>query len=122
MKVLESRLLMSDQETGKKMVEEIELGYFIESYEYATRERLVVIENGERPDFICTRPNGLPVGVELTKVVRDPESAFWERTFNRQQYMSVWEVIDGIYTAVDRKEGERIKGNWLQADNTILVI
>ena len=67
---------MFDKELGKKMVEEEELLYFLEAYENVVEGYLAQgIGRNERPDFICHRPDGSPVGVELVKIMRDPRDA-----------------------------------------------
>jgi len=104
------------------MAERIDLEYFLDAYKQVTGKKLSIVNDGERPDFICRQPNGLKVGIELTKVMRDPESAFWDSTFYRQQYMSVTDALDNIYLVIERKEGERKKADWSYANNTILVL
>ena len=68
---------MSDQEYGKKLVEEIELEPFLKEYEWVTGFSLQLVGRTERPDFIVQRSDGIQLGIELTKVMRDPESTFW---------------------------------------------
>ena len=51
-----------------------------------TGESLAIIECSERPDFICKRPDGTLVGVELTRVMRDPESARCDLIMMRQEF------------------------------------
>lgn len=113
---------MSEQEIGKKLVEENELEYFIEAYKFVTNDHLVIVRPGERPDFICQRHNGLQVGVELTKAMRDPETAHAEEIMFHQQFMDCDTALDNIWEAIASKDKKRSQGNWRCADNTILVI
>ncbi|MDI7260489.1 MAG: hypothetical protein QME90_11285 [Thermodesulfobacteriota bacterium] len=113
---------MSDQQIGKKEEERIRLHYFLDAYEEITGEELSIVANGERPDFICKRIDGLNMGVELTKVTRDPGSAVCDRILNRREYMDPFEALDRIYMAIERKNEQRAKGDWLFSDDTILVI
>jgi|SRR3990172_8674078 len=113
---------MSDNELGKKMIEEEDLYLFIEAYEEATDEVLTSIERSERPDFICQRGNNTINGIELTKVMRDPASASWDRIMNRQESRDVWDTIDAIYATSVRKSRKLQAGNWQCPNNTILVL
>ena len=110
---------MSDQDIGKKMVEESELEYFIDAYEYSTGHRLILMRAGEKPDFLCKRDNGSIVGIELTKVMRDPETAQADRILKRQDYMSDTDAINFVYEAIAKK-AEKI-ANWSTKD-IILVL
>ena len=77
---------MSDQDIGKKMYEEHDLEYFIDAYKYATGEELIIVSRSEKPDFVCER-NGQQIGVELSKIIRDPQSAFWDKAIDKQEFM-----------------------------------
>lgn len=115
---------MSDTELGKKMVEEEDLYLFLEAYEATTGEVLTSssLERSERPDFLCQRPDGKVIGVELTKVMRDPESASWNNIMNKTEFRDVWDASDNIYFTAERK-GQKLKvGNWQHPDNTILIL
>jgi len=114
--------MVSDQHVGKKMVEENDLEYFIDAYESVTREKLVVKCASEKPDFICERPDGTRVGVELTKVMRDPETALWERTFNHQEYMTNSSALDLVYGTVERKAEKMTKNKGIAISSIILVL
>lgn len=61
--------MMSDEDYGKKLCEEIDLSYFREAYADVTGEHLSAGWRTERPDFICTRDTGEEVVIELVKVV-----------------------------------------------------
>ncbi len=113
---------MSDQDIGKKMVEEIELEYLLDAYELVTGQRLSKVHAGERPDFICKRPNGSCVGVELTKVMREPVSVFLDRISCHRDHMSAIETLDYIFETVGRKADKRSQGGELYPKNTILVL
>ena len=74
-------LVVSDQDFRKKAEETNYLLPFLEARQFVTGGMLsfVVGLSTENPDFICVRPNGTPVGVELTKVAEDRDIAFWDR-------------------------------------------
>lgn len=110
---------MSDQDVGKKMVEESELEYFIHAYEFITGQRLTLIQAGERPDFLCERENGSIVGIELTKIMRDPETAQADRILKRQDYMPDTDALDFVYEAIAKK-AEKM-ANW-PVNDIILVL
>jgi hypothetical protein len=110
------------QEMGQKMIEEFHLGYFLDAYEWVTGERLCVARSRERPDFVCQRPDGSYVGIELTRVVRDPEAGWSDEVFSHQEYMSAPDAIFRINCAIVVKDEKRRSGRWLHPDATILVI
>lgn len=113
---------MSDQEIGKKEIERMYLHYFFDAYKEATGEKLSIIISNERPDFVCMRPTGSKVGIELSKIMREPGLAFVEQVINRQPYMDLFDVLDFIYVTMQRKIQERTKQDWLYPDNTLLVL
>jgi len=113
---------MSDQNIGKKMVEENELEYFIDAYENVTGGKLVLLQIGEKPDFLCKRDDDTIVGIELTKIMRDPETAQADRILKRQYYMSDMDALDFIYEVVFKKAEKIAKDNWSTANNIILVL
>jgi len=113
---------MSDQEIGKKINEENDLELFSREYEKITALSFNVIAKTERPDFIVYRSDGMKLGIELTKVMRDPESAFWARVLNGEEQAdpldSVWNLQELIYNK-DKKLSE---DNWQFPDRTILLL
>ena len=113
---------MSDQELGKKMVEKEELYLFLEAYQDATCETLTSLRASERPDFVCQRSEGTLVGVELTKVMRDPESGSWDSIMNGQEFRDGADANDGIWATAEYKSRKLKAGNWQYVDNTILVL
>jgi hypothetical protein len=118
----EFKVSPSERQQARKMHEEIELAYFLAAYRWATGEGLDVRGSCERPDFICGRSDGSVVGIELVKVVQDPETAWAREVLFHRDYM---EPKDALYRAsyqVDRKEQQRQQTGWLHAENTILVV
>ena len=113
---------MSDQNLGKKMVEEEDLLLFLEAYEIVTGDQLERLATSERPDFVCIRTNGTLVGVELTKVMRDPESATWDRIMKYQEFRDAIDANDHIWPTAEYKSQKLKAGNWRHAENTILVL
>jgi len=113
---------MSDQHRGKKMAEEMEFEFFQSSYEYVTGDRLSIVKDGERPDFICHRTNNTQIGVEFTKIVRSPEKTLWDEVLDRSYYQSGDEVFFAIQEAIVKKSQKMQKGLWRLAENTMLVL
>jgi hypothetical protein len=62
--------MSSDSDLGKKEEEREALYPFLEAYPRVTGQVLSIVGEGENPDFICLRPAGEPVGIELSKVMR----------------------------------------------------
>lgn len=113
---------MSDQEIGKKEVERSDLDYFLGAYEHTTGQRLAEIGAHECPDFICARPNDEKVGVELARVMRDPEQAQFERILCRMAEADPQETLERIFGLLDKKDDTRSKNYGCWTDRTILVL
>ncbi|MEW5913080.1 MAG: hypothetical protein AB1814_11035 [Thermodesulfobacteriota bacterium] len=114
---------MSDKELGKKMVEEEELLSFLEAYKDVVEEYLSDnFDSHERPDFICYRPDGTPVGVELVRIMRDPRDAQADFILSKIEYMEGEEALKILYHMIDKKEEKRRQSGWELPDNTILVL
>jgi hypothetical protein len=111
-----------ESDLAKKMVEEIELGYFLRAYRDAVGQELSVCDSKESPDFVCNRPDGSLVGIELTKVVRDPESRFADEVFFHREAMNPIAAMLGVYYRIAAKELKRQRPNWSFRDRTILVV
>jgi len=107
---------------AKKLVEEIELEYFLEAYSLGTRE-LAVLSSSERPDFICSASDGSAVGLELVKIVRgDPQSKWADEVFFGRLHMEPGEVLWHIAGNVKGKDSKRSEPDWNFRDSTILVV
>ncbi|MFZ5862999.1 MAG: hypothetical protein ACOYXR_09195 [Nitrospirota bacterium] len=113
---------MSDQDLGKKLVEEMEFESFPDEYKRITGLRLKQISRSERPDIVCLRSDGIEVGVELTKVIEDPDSRLWGRILDRQDYADPFDTAIRLQEAVYRKEEKRSRGRWYLPGHTILVL
>ncbi len=101
------------------MVEEEELFPFLEVYEQVTGARLsfvVMASRGESPDFICLRPSGKHVGVELTKVMRDPRDTFIK------EEMDPYMAQELIFRLLEKKEKARADLYSKAVGETILVL
>jgi hypothetical protein len=103
---------MSDQR-GTKMVEEEHLYLFLDAYKLVAGEELQIVSPRERPDFLCRRPSGPIVGVELTAVI--PDAGLWGD-------VDPYTVLEALVAAIDKKEGKRRAGEWAERRNTILVL
>lgn len=113
---------MSDQQIGKKIGEQNELELFLEAYEWVTGESLSVIEANESPDFVCSRPDGSRVGIELTKVTRGKNDIFWEKILDRKYEIDPYEAAEYINRLIDRKESARATRYVLKTEKNILVL
>jgi len=92
----------------KKEREAEDLDAFLPSYERAMGLRLNVEEEAEDPDFICSRSDGMTVGVELTAVWHGPEFSL----FRSMPEISTWDVeddCDHMWGLVEQKS-EKLKG------------
>jgi hypothetical protein len=115
--------MTSYQDFGKKEIETSELIPFIEAYEWVTDEKLsLTLPATESPDFICLRSDGDLVGVELTKVIRDKNVAFWERILDRKDEIDPFEAQERILYLIERKESARAKRYSARVPECILVL
>jgi hypothetical protein len=64
----------------------------------------------------------LAVGVELAKLMRDPETAFWDEALDRRTFRSGDEVFYAAQEAIAKKGAMLKKGPWGNPGNTILVL
>lgn len=113
---------MSDQDYGKKLVEEAELEAFLHEYRHVTGNDLQILARSERPDFICGTRDGAVVGVELTKVVEDPDTRSWRTIINKQDYADEMGTAIQLQELIYRKDAALSAPRWHLPDRTILVI
>lgn len=118
----EFKLSPSERQRARKTHEELDLGYFLGAYSWATDETLQVCHSCERPDFVCERSDCSLVGIELVKVIRDPETAWAHEALFHRDYMEAGDALYRISYEVDRKEQKRQQTGWLHAENTIVVV
>jgi len=116
--------MASDQEIGKKEIETSELIPFLEAREIVTGEHLSQIFGlcTENPDFICVRPNEQLVGVELTKVTKDRDLAFWDRIKYGEVQIDPYETQEVIHYLIERKEKARSARYIEKVSDNILVL
>lgn len=98
-------MIILSNDDGKKHIEREELYQFIEAYTYSQGEELIPVGASEAPDFICKRSDGTLIGVELTKIIRDPETKFADKVLFRRDYISGSDALDKIYSALEKKKG-----------------
>lgn len=110
-------------ERVKKEAERESLGYFLEAYESLTGESIEVLEESERPDFICLRKDGCKVGIELVKVTRgNPSHILDVKLIEKQDHMSVDHALSMLEEEVMEKEKKRKESNWRLPESTILIV
>lgn len=108
---------------AKKDDEYQALEYFLDAYKAACGEVIEVISVSERPDFICERPGGIRVGVELAKIRRqDPEIVLWEQILDRRDFMTSDGAIAKIQNMLLQKEAKRREPSWQLPENTLLLL
>ena len=112
---------MSDREIGKKEEERDALHPFLKAYALTTGQSPSVVYEDENPDFICARPSGEPVGIELTKITRSPANAHWERVLNGKEELDSFEAQELIHDLLSRKETDRAIRYSSRVEKCILV-
>ncbi len=113
---------MSDQEIGKKEVEREELYPFLDAYEWVVGEHLSLVECGESPDFICKRSDGSEIGIELTKITREPAIIFGESVLDQKEEIDPYEAQEYIHYLIEKKEKARTARYITQVKENILVL
>ena len=111
---------MSNKNRGKKWAEE-HLHRFLEAYATVTGISMNIVSNGESPDFICARPSGELVGVELARSPHDYHGAVWDRIWT-DKTMSAHDLFGAVNQIVTIKAQKRLSAHWRTPDNTILVV
>lgn len=116
--------MTSDQEFGKKEIETTELIPFLEARELVTGDELSLLlgVRTENPDFICARPDGSVIGVELTKVTADREVAFWDRLRHGEVRIDPYGTQETIRYLIRRKEKARADRYTEKVAENILVL
>jgi hypothetical protein len=100
----------------------VELEPFLKEYEQITNFSLKIIERTERPDFIVQRSDGTQLGIELTKVMRDPESTFWARVLNGEEQADPIDTAIHLQELIYRKDIKRSESNWKLSKRTVLLL
>jgi len=113
--------MRSDQYWWKKLGERDDLDLFLSAYAEATGESLTVAEEGETPDFVCERENGLRVGVELTKIIAHPETRRWHRLFGFGPLNCGWDVGSRIFEASYDKAKKLHKSKRWVSENILVI-
>jgi hypothetical protein len=114
-------MILIANDDGKKMVESVELGPFLEEYAHVTGFDLIPIAAGERPDFVCEK-GYRRYGLELVKAMRDPVKRRWDVILGGSGHLNgvdaTWKVQEVTYD----KEKKRASPGWRYPKSTILVI
>ncbi|MBA7553460.1 hypothetical protein ES705_46051 [subsurface metagenome] len=113
---------LSDQEYGKKLAEEIELEPFLKEYKYITGLALQLVNRSERPDFIAQRSDGTRLGIELSKIMCNPQSAFWARVLRGEEFADPVKTAIHLQKLIYRKDAKRSGSGWTLPDCMVLVL
>ena len=117
-----SDVILSDQGYGKKLAEEMELEPFLKEYKCITGLALQLVNRAERPDFIAQRSDGTRLGVELSKIMHDRQSAFWARVLSGEEFADPVDTAMQLQELIYRKDAKRSGSGWTLPDRTVLVL
>ena len=113
---------MSDSDIGKKEEEREYLYPFLEEYRLVTGRELTVLECRERPDFIVGNDKEERFGLEITRIMVDPETRKWREILDKDEFMDPQDTTIHLLEQLYRKS-EKIKSSgWELPDFTILVL
>lgn len=109
---------MSDDDLGKKLVEEEHLLQFLDAYETVTGTGLSLHCRSESPDFICAYPSGDRIGVELARSPHDYGIRVDDRIWTDCTLPS-FDLLASVAAIIATKERLRQSHGW---QSTILVV
>jgi hypothetical protein len=113
---------MFDRDIYKKENESYDLALFIEAYEFITGKQLEILQRNENPDFICSLPDGSLIGIELSKVMRDPRDASDDWIINRKYEIDVYDSVSIIQNLIVKKEEARSERYIKNVNDNMLVL
>jgi len=113
---------MSESDYGKKLIEELALDLFLAEYQLITGRRIESYVSSERPDFLCIDTTGVRFGIELVRVMVDPESLMWLRILKNEEFADPLDTYIRVQEAIERKNDLRKKVGWSCQNNTVLVL
>lgn len=113
---------MSAQDIGKKQTELSELEPFLEAYHEHTGMGLSILNSSESPDFLCTRTDGVIVGIELTKVMTYSRKISWSQAPERGDHVDPFDVLESMVNAISTKENARAIRYSKAVKNNILAL
>lgn len=106
-----------------KETERDDVSRFLRARFHATGEELTIRENSEAPDFLCSRPDGTIVGVEITKIAYNPERReFLESIRSYTGELDDFTIFWAAMSSLAKKELKRLKPHWKLSGATILVL
>lgn len=116
--------MVSDHDMGRKEIERDELIPFLDARDAVTGEVLSQPFGlwVESPDFICSRPNGALVGIELTKVTENHELAFCDRVRYGEVLIDARRTLATILHLIGKKEELRATRYVKKVDDNVLVL
>ena len=94
---------MNDQILAKKEQERMLLDPFAKEYQLVTGKQLSLLASWERPDFIVCDETGKRYGLEVVRVMVDPEQRMWRRILDGHEFM------DPVDTAVHLNSGSNCR-------------
>ena len=113
---------MNDQILGKKEQERMLLDPFLEEYHLVTGKQLSLLACWERPDFIVCDDTGKHYGLEVVRVMVDPEQRMWRRILDGHECMDPVDTAVHLQECVYRKDLKRSSVDWDLSDSTILLL
>lgn len=106
-----------------KKIEREDVARFLNARFHATGEMLTILSDSESPDFLCSRPDGTVVGVEITKIEYNPErTEFLESIRAYDGELDNFAIFWAAATTLAKKETKRRLPHWRLPNATILVL
>lgn len=113
---------MSEKNYEKKLIEEEALNLFFAEYKHISGRRIESCVQSERPDFICVDTDGVSFGIELVRVMLDPESLSFLRILKSKEFADPFDTYIRMQEIIDRKDYLRQTSGWSYPENTVLVL
>jgi hypothetical protein len=113
---------MNDQIMSKKEQELRLLDSFVKEYQLVTGKQLSLLASWERPDFIVCDDTGKLYGLEVVRVMVDPEQRMWRRILDGHEFMDPVDTAVRLQEWVYRKDLKRSSVDWDLPGSTILLL
>ena len=113
---------MNDRIIGKKIWESELVDAFLKEHHLVTGKKISVLRDWERPDFIVGDDTGKHYGLEVVRVMVDPEQRMWRRILDGQEFMDPIDTAIRLQDCVYQKDEKRSSPDWVLSDSTILLL
>jgi hypothetical protein len=96
---------------------------FLKEYELVTGLALQHVGRAERPEFITQRSDSTELGIKLSKIIGDPQFAFWPlRVLRGKEFADPVETAIHLQELIYLKDAKRSGSGWTLPDRTMRIL